>query len=326
MVQNNRSWEWLFEGFRFELEARTKPKTVEYYCGHVKRFLRWLGAVGVSDIHSINKRHIQLFFHHLIEGTEVAVGGHGSERRLQRTEKTRWPYYRSLKQFFCWAAKEAHIEHNPMDGIILKPPRLPAIEPYSGEQKEKMLRVLDHEWRSAKTQCQKMLAARDKAILCLFLESGLRLGELTNLCLSDIRLKEQRVIVHNGKMDKGRLAGFGPQTRSALWRYLGLRPATGKTDRLWLTEEMRPLSDEGVYQIISRIKVAAGLGYLKGTVHKLRHTWATTHLRHTRDLKGTKILLGHSTYAMVDRYTQYIEAEEALAFYEGEGPLDWMKG
>jgi site-specific recombinase XerD len=326
MVQNNQSWEWLFEGFRFELEARTKPKTVEYYCGHLKRFLRWLEAVDITNIHLLNKRDIQLFFHQLTQSTEIAVGGHGSERRLKRTENTRWPYYRSLKQFFNWAANEGHIDYNPMDGIVLKPPRAPVIEPYTTEQKEKMLRVLDYEWRAAKTPRQKMLAARDKAILCLFLESGLRLGELTSLCLSDIALKEQRLIVRDGKMDKGRLAGFGPQTKSALWKYLGLRPETSKTNKLWLTEELRPLSEEGVYQIISRIKIAAGLGHLKGTVHKLRHTWATTHLRHTRDLKGTKILLGHSTYAMVDRYTQYIDAEDALASYESEGPLDWMKG
>jgi len=325
MVQSNQNWGWLLEGFRFELEARTKRKTVEYYCGHVKRFLHWVAVAGIDDIHSINKRHIQLFFHHLLEDTQVAVGGHGSERRLRRSDKTRWPYYRSLKQFFSWAMGEAYVEHNPMDGIVLKPPKSPAIEPYTAEQKEKMLKVLDYEWQTAKTQRQKMLVARDKAILYLFLESGLRLAELTNLCIGDIHLKEQRVIVRNGKMDKARLAGFGPRTKTALWRYLGLQPAGTETDRLWLTEEMRHLSDEGVYQVISRIKAAAGLGQVKGTVHKLRHTWATTHLRHTRDLKGTKILLGHSTYAMVDRYTQYIDAEEALAFYDGEGPLDWMK-
>ena len=63
---------------------------------------------------------------------------------------------------------------------------------------------------------------------------------------------------------------------------------------------------------------------LKGSVHKLRHTGATVTLKHTRDMKGLKLLLGHSTLAMTERYTQFVEAEDALKAYDGEGPLDWI--
>ena len=42
-------------------------------------------------------------------------------------------------------------------------------------------------------------------------------------------------------------------------------------------------------------------------------------------MKGLKLLLGHSTLAMTERYTQFIEVEDALKAYDGKGPLDWLR-
>ncbi len=322
MVQNN-TWEWLLEGFRFDLEARTKPKTVEYYSDRIGIFARWANNGGnVADPALITKRHIQSFLHELA-GTTITVGN-GAKIQIQRTERSRWPYYRSLKRFFAWAIQERHFEQNPMDGIELKPPKDPPVEPYRTEQIASLFKVLDHDWQVATTERQRMMAARDKAILCLFLESGLRLGELTGLATSDVDLATQRALVRLGKMGKGRMVGFGPQTKKALWRYIGLRPAGAKDDMLWLTEEGKQLSHQGVQEVIRRLKKDAGLYHVKGSVHKLRHTFATTFLRHTKDMKGCRLLLGHSTLAMTERYTQFIDAEDALKAYDGKGPLDWL--
>ena len=144
------------------------------------------------------------------------------------------------------------------------------------------------------------------------------------LALGDVDLGRQRVLIRAGKTGKGRIVGFGPQTKKALWRYVGLRPLEAGEDALLLTEEGRPMALEGVRQIIRRLKKDAGLQQVKGSVHKLRHTFATSYLRHTKDMKGCRILLGHSTLAMTERYTQFIEAEDALKAYEGQGPLDWL--
>jgi len=317
--------EWLLEGFRYELEATTKPKTVDYYYGHARRFFLWAQSAGIpSDIRSIAKHDIQAFFHHLLTTTETAEAGNGSRRRIKRTERTRWPYYRSLKRLFAWAVNEGYLEQNPLDGINLKRPQDTPVEPYRPEHIQRMIDVLDHDWKIARTPRQKMLAARDKAVLLLFLESGLRCREMTDLVSVAIDLARQRVAVRQGKTGKGRVVGFGPQTKKALWRYVGLRPSAVEGDAMWVTEEGRPMSIEGVRQIIRRLKRDTGLQHVKGSVHKLRHTFATSYLRRTRDMKGTRILLGHSTLAMTERYTQFIEAEDALGAYDGQGPLDWL--
>ena len=91
------------------------------------------------------------------------------------------------------------------------------------KQANRILNVLDYDWQTAKTQRQKMLAVRNRAIFLLLLESGM-LEELARLRLEDIELQRQRVTVRLGKMGKSRLSEFGPQTKKALWKYLSLRP------------------------------------------------------------------------------------------------------
>jgi len=213
-----------------------------------------------------------------------------------------------------------------MEDMALKAPQPSPIEPYRTEYIDRMLRALDYDWQAAKTVRQKMLAARNRAIFLLFLESGLRLDELAKLRIGDIDIEKQRLMVWSGKLGKSRLSGFGPQTKKAVWRYLSLRPPEVEGDALWITEEGTPLSVGGVQIIIRRLKKDAGLQHVRGSVHKLRHTFATTYLRHTRDMKGCRLLLGHSTLAMTERYTQFIEAEDALKAYDGKGPLDWVRG
>jgi site-specific recombinase XerC len=265
-----------------------------------------------------------MFLNHLLKETEIPIGNNGSRRIVHRTKDSLWPYYRSLKRFFGWCVQEGYIAHNPMDGIKVDVPKDPPIDPWRPEHISKMVHVLEQDWKVAKTPRQRMLAARDQAIFSLFLESFIRLDELAELKVEDIDIDKKRLLVRKGKMGKGRWTGFGPKTQKCLWRYLGLRQNLACGNELWLTEEGSPLSSRGIQEIFRRLKREAGLQQIKGSIHKMRHTGATTTLKHTRDMKGLKLLLGHETLAMTERYTQFIEAQDALKAYDGQGPLDWI--
>lgn len=326
MVQTGVTTEWLLEGFKYDLGSTRNPQTVSYYYCHLRRFLNW-GETGVlpKEAHLIDKRHIQAFFYHLLQEPETVVGGNRAHRKVMRTERSLWPYYRSLRRFFGWAVKEGYLSRSPVDGIELKRPKDRPIEPWRPEHINRMFDVLQHDWKVAGTPRQKMLAARDHAVLSLFLESFIRLKELAQLKLEDIDLQAQRLLVREGKMGKGRWAGFGPETRKSLWRYLGLRQGLTQGNYLWVSEEGQPLSSRGIQEIFRRLKRDAGLHDVRGSVHKMRHTGATIYYRHNRDIKGLKTLLGHRTYTMTERYVQFIEAEDALEAYESSGPLDWIR-
>jgi len=325
MVQNI-SWEWLLAGFKIDLETQVKPRTAKDYCEHISYFTRWARDNNKGDSCSITKRDIQEFLHFVASTPAIFVTSNGTERRIQRDENSRWHHYYPLKRFFTWAVKEGYQEQNPIDGIALKPPKAAPIEPYKPEHIDAFVKVLDYDWQTAATTRQKMLAARDRAVLFLFLDSFIRLEECSQLTVGDIDLHRQRILVRKSKTGKSRVTGFGPQTKKALWRYLGLRGDIHEHDALWITEEGHPLSKHGVQEIMRRLKKDAGLQNLKGSIHKLRHTGATITLKHTRDMKGLKLLLGHSSLAMTERYTQFIEAEDVLRSYDGQGPLDWIKG
>ena len=151
MVQNT-SWEWLLEGFKFDLETQVKPKTVEYYYDHARIFMQWAQNEGqISNPHVLTKRDIQLFLHHITRDPQTLIVGNGAVQQVRRTDYTGWPYYRALKRFFSWAVEEDHLEHNPVNGITVKIPKPKPVEPYRPEHMEKMFSVLDYDWKVVHT-------------------------------------------------------------------------------------------------------------------------------------------------------------------------------
>lgn len=325
MVQKDGNWQWLLEGFKFDLEAQVRPKTVEYYYDHAHIFVRWVETTGIAEPRLLTRRDINSFFHYITNDSPTAKRNSGAGEAAHHAESLRFHYYRGIKRFCSWLQTERYMEQNPLNGIVFRPPKDSPIEPYTPEHKDKLFAVLDFDWKVAKTPRQKMLAARDKAVICLFFESGLRLSEMADLCLRDISINEQRVTVWFGKQGKSRVSGFGPQTKKALWRYLGLRPKEFAGDKVWVTEEGRPLTVHGLSEILRRLKRDAGLQNVRGLVHKCRHTFATDFLEHTGDMKACQTLLGHSTLYMTQRYTEYVQAGHALKYFNGTGPLDWKK-
>ena len=325
MVQKDGSWQWLLGGFKFDLEAQVRPKTVEYYYDHARIFVRWVETSGIAEPRLLTRRDINSFFHYITNDSPTIKRNNGAGEGARHAESLRFHYYRGIKRFCLWLKLEGYLENSPLDGVVVKPPKEPPIEPYTLEHANKLIAVPDHDWKVAKTPRQRMLAARDKAIVCLFFESGLSLQELADLCMRDIDLDGHKVVVWFGKMGKSRLSGFGPQTRKALWKYLSLRPAEVDVDKLWVTEEYRPLTKRGVQEIFRRLKRDAGLEHVRGLVHKCRHTFATTLLEHSGDMKACQTLLGHATLRMTQRYTEYVQAGHALKYFNGTGPLDWRK-
>ena len=97
------------------------------------------------------------------------------------------------------AFNEGYLEQNPIDDITLKPPDTAPIEPYTADQIHAFVKVLDHDWQVAATTRQKMLAARDKAVIFLFLDSFIILEECFQLKVPDIDLNSQRVQIRKSK-------------------------------------------------------------------------------------------------------------------------------
>jgi len=174
--------------------------------------------------------------------------------------------FRALQQFFKWLSAEDPERPlpNPMAG--LKPPKVD----------EKIVPVFtDSELAALLGTCKGggYEARRDRAILTLFRDTGVRLSELAGLALADISLKAREALV-TGKGGKQRTVKFGYDSAQALDRYLRERARHRMAGRpaLWLgSRSGGPMTPSGVYQMVCRRGEQAGV---EVNPHKFRHNFS----------------------------------------------------
>lgn len=124
-------------------------------------------------------------------------------------------------------------------------------------------------------------AKRNYALLHLMLQTGLRVNEVTELKLSDIDIMERSgmVRVRLGKGRKARDIPLNTRVRRALKLYLSCRNDTAKTDRVFLSERLTPLSTRSIQAVITELAKRAKINRIKISPHTLRHTFAINYLK-----------------------------------------------
>jgi len=181
-----------------------------------------------------------------------------------------------------------------------------------------MLAVCDYDYQHN----ARFLGSRNKAIVLMLLDTGVRVSEIGNINLEDIDTERGWVKVR-GKGAKERVVRIGAAAQRALWRYLVHRPNTEK-GQLWLTEEGTPLRPSGIQMVIKRLKQRAGVTS-RGNCHRFRHTFALNFLRADRNPFNLQYLLGHSDLRMVRHYTATLGMEDALKAHEKASPADMLE-
>ncbi len=146
---------------------------------------------------------------------------------------------------------------------------------------------------------------RDRALLELMYASGLRASEVTELDVSAVDLDEG-VLRVRGKGSKERIVPVGKMAVRAVRNYLrkGRLELVGADEqpRLFVNFRGGPLTRQGLYKIVQRHAVAAGLGG-RMSPHTLRHTFATHLLAGGCDLRSLQEMLGHADVATTQVYT-----------------------
>lgn len=148
------------------------------------------------------------------------------------------------------------------------------------------------------------LASRNLALIDVLMSTGIRIGEASNISLSDIVMSERTVLIH-GKGRKQRLLYIScNQTWTNLLRWMELRNIFPiNTDKLFVNRYGEQLSIHGIEYIYKTIKTACGIDN-KSTPHYLRHTFATNLLANGADLRSVQEILGHSSVSITEIYTE----------------------
>jgi len=265
------------------------------------------------DLERITRDHIRDFVSYVAtEKKRWPQGGRGTFKPA--ASATVYHYTKAVKTLFNWAEAEEYIALNPVARLKVAPPHYKDVYPYTDDEVKAMLAVCEDDIKYG----HRYLGMRNKAIISMFISTGLRLEELSNICMGDMDPRLQHIQVL-GKGQKERVVPLNGEAKKALRRYLECRNQPG--DVLWLTDDGKPMSIFGVRTMVGRLKRRAGVSS-SGGAHRFRHYFATRYLEAGGELNSLRLLLGHATLAMVLRYSGYASASRALSQHHQFDPLD----
>jgi site-specific recombinase XerD len=269
----------LIKSFERHLRAANRsPRTIEKYTLAARQLVRFLAAEDLpTTAAEVRRRDVEAYITSLLE------------RYKPGTALTR---YQDLQQFFKWLVDEEEIDVSPMAKMV--PPALPEVPvPVLSEEELKAL--------LATCTGKDFDDLRDQAILRLFIDTGMRLGELAGLSVTDVDIDDDNVALVMGKGRRPRACPFGAKTARALDRYLRARAnhKQAALPALWLTR-FGALTDSGVRQIVRRRGEQAGIEGLHP--HVLRHGFAHAWLDAGGNEGDLMRLAGWKSRTMLQRY------------------------
>ncbi|HSF84602.1 MAG TPA: site-specific tyrosine recombinase XerD [Acidimicrobiia bacterium] len=265
-------------------ERGLSRNTVTAYARDLQQYAEFLAEQGEMETSAITPAGVKAFVA-AIAATGVAAS----------TVARKVAAVRGLHRFLVAEGLAAHDPAAQVDS-----PKLPSSLPkaLTVDQIERLLEGPDP---------STPLGLRDRALLEFMYASGARVAETVDLQLVDIDLIERSALV-TGKGAKQRIVPLGRLAVEALERYLPVRLELkrGGDDPGWVFLNVRggKLSRQGVFLIVRRSAVAAGLEPDEVSPHVLRHSAATHMVEGGADLRTVQEILGHASISTTQIYTR----------------------
>ena len=217
----------------------------------------------------------------------------------------------ALRSFFSYLMRIGAVEVNPATKV--KGPKKAKPLPYFLKESETD-RLMDSALYPAD-----FIGLRDRTILTLFYETGIRLSELEGLNYTDVDLISSQLKV-TGKRNKQRIVPFGPELKSLLEQYQAARESHCEPTEcaLFINGKGKRLNKGSIAQLTHKY-LSMVTTIKKRSPHVLRHTFATQILNHDGNLETVKELLGHESVATTEIYT-HTTFEELKKIYKQAHP------
>ncbi|MCL1829432.1 MAG: tyrosine recombinase XerC [Oscillospiraceae bacterium] len=292
--------------------------TVEEYFLDLRTFFRYLkiirgNAPRNTDINSIDIKDIDIDFVSAVNINEIYdylsyLSRDRVKNQNSKTEKyglspaTRARKVATLRSYYKYLVVKAQLlTDNPIKD--LDSPKIPKTLPKYLSVDESM-RLLNA--TGGKNDI------RDYCIICIFLNCGLRISEIVNLNVNDIREDHIRVI---GKGNKERIVFLNDSTVSAINDYISVRKHIASADKnaLFLSNRRSRMSRESIHAMVKNTLLKAGLDMTNYSSHKLRHTCATLMLKNGVDVRTLQEILGHEHLNTTQIYTHVDSSDLRMA-------------
>ena len=281
-----------------QLEKNYSPNTLEAYRSDLENVSLYLQDEFESQLEDTTHQFLRSWMVHALEsGSSPST----IKRRVS-----------ALKSFYKWRKKTYGVKTDPTVKLVLPkmPKRLPVFveEPALNSVDDFTIFDASHD------------GIRDKAIIDLFYNTGIRSAELVGLKMNNIDF-EQGAIKVLGKRNKERIVPVGKPMMASLKSYLHERYSLQEivdTEYFFLTQKGKKLYPKLVYRVVNDYlsKVSS---ISKKSPHVLRHTFATHMLNKGADINAIKELLGHSSLAATQVYT-HSSVEQLIKVYRSSHP------
>ena len=283
-------------------EKRFTSNTLIAYQTDFAQFDTFLYSKSCPDfppsVADISHHHIRAWIVHLLDDK---ISARSINRKLS-----------CLKTYFLFLMRQKHIENNPMRKVVMPKvaKRLPVSIP------EPTLQRLFEETSFGIG----FAGIRNRAVVEMLYDTGIRRGELLTLTLQDVDLSYNQIKVM-GKGEKQRLIPFGRSLSDVLHTYLEARKEAfpvSEEKTFFLNDKGTAIQDFQVYRLVKK-HLSTVTTIEKRSPHTLRHSFATHLAEHGADLEAIKKLLGHSSLAATQVYT-HNSVEKLKNSYEQAHP------
>ena len=257
-----------------------------------RQFLPWCEQEDITTAEQLNQRILDRFSTYL----------QSANRKLAK-ESVR-TYLRTVGMFLRWAQKDGAVD------VKVK---------LNGPRRER--RIMDTLTRDEIQRMEdKAISERDKLVVRLLADTGIRLGELLGLRVGDLREQgRERYIKVSGKGSRDRLVPMFPELYKRLKRYADHgRPENAVSDRIFLTTrrsrktgDYEPVQPRSIENAITAIGEVAKVDKSKTHPHAFRHAFATWCLRRGMNPMQLQDILGHADLTMISQVYKHLNQSDA---------------
>lgn len=256
-------------------ENRRSNSTIVAYGKDIEQLVSFLQELSKNHIHEVTKEDLESFL------AKMTKNGYTSKSISRKLNSTR-TFYRFLKiNGFVTADPSMLVAHPTYQ---LAPPRI----------------LTPTEYRALRDAARN--DPRMFAIIELLLQTGIRIGELAVLKLSDIQ--KEGLHIATAEKHPERIVPLNKRAKEALDKYLEIRPKA-TSNHLFITKSGKPFLIRNIRTAVERYFRLAEIKNAK--VNDLRHTFVAHHLKHGVSIVLISKALGHKRLSTTERYLEYVK-------------------
>ena len=261
------------------VEKRYSQNTLVSYKKDLEDLLLFISETeGTEDLKKVDKKIIRNFIVSL------------SEKKIQKRSINR--KLSSLRSFYLYLLKIGEIQVSPLETI-------PSLKFYA----EKQIPISEEEMENLGEILEKESGnSLEKLIIEMLYQTGMRKSELCNILLDQVDFSKSEIFI-KGKGNKQRVIPISENLLKQMREYMAIRkPNEDSGIYFFVRENGKKLSEKFVYSVVNRYLSLITLKKKKSP-HILRHSFATHVLNNGAEISKVKKILGHSSLASTQVYT-----------------------